>query len=142
MRAPLIAYAAAAVLALEGIALAGLAGREMIGLFSGEAAELPTALALTVLTLLGVLALLLFAVGVARGRSWARSGGVVLQVLAVALALASLTLTPVPWWFTAALGAPGLIGFALLIVTARIEGPVRPEEDGVGSSDPGASSAD
>jgi hypothetical protein len=125
VRAPRLASAAAAVLALEGIALVVFAIIELTGLGAGDAASLPTALALIVLTLIGAAALFAFAVGARAGRSWARSGGVVFQVLAVALALASLTLQPVSWAFTLGVGLPGLVGFALLISSARREGERR-----------------
>lgn len=89
VRAPGIALAAAAILALEAVALLVFAVVELAGLGAGDAASLPTALALIVLTLIGSAALVAFAVGTRVGKSWARSGGVVFQVLAVALALAS-----------------------------------------------------
>lgn len=121
MRAPGLAAAAAAVLALEGAALVVFAIIELVGLGAGDAASLPTAIALIVLTLIGAGVLFAFAFGARIGRSWARSGGVVFQVLAVALALASLTLQPIPWAFTVGVGAPGIIGFVLLISSARRE---------------------
>ncbi|WP_144877255.1 hypothetical protein [Microbacterium sp. 1.5R] len=127
MRSPGLARAAAAVLALEGIALIVFALIELTGLGAGAAASLPTALALIVLTLIGAAALVAFAFGVNAGRSWARSGGIVFQVLAVALALASLTIQPVQWFFTLAVGLPGALGFVLLFASARAENP-RPTE--------------
>ena len=128
MRAPGLALAAAAVLALEGLALLAFAVIELVGLGAGDAASLPTALALIVLTLIGAAALFAFAIGTRSGLSWARSGGVVFQVLAVALALASLTLQPISWAFTFGVGLPGLLGFALLISSARREGARREAE--------------
>lgn len=125
MRAPGLALATAAVLAAEGAVLAVFAVIEMVGLGAGAAASLPTALALIVLTLLGAAALFAFAAGTRAGRSWARSGGVVFQVLAVALALASLTVQPVPWAFVLGVGLPGILGFALLIASARREAAPR-----------------
>ena len=121
MRSPALATAAAAVLALEGIALVVFAVIELFGLGAGQASSMPTAIALVVLTLIGAGALFAFAAGTRRGRTWARSGGVVLQILAVALALASLTVQPVVWGFVVGVGLPGLIGFILLIATSRRE---------------------
>ncbi|WP_206476641.1 hypothetical protein [Microbacterium sp. KRD172] len=121
MRSPRLATVAAALLALEGVALTVVALIELVGLGAGEAASLPTAIALIVLTLIGAAALFAFALGTRRGRTWARSGGVVLQVLAVALALASLTVQPVLWAFVLGVGLPGTIGFLLLIASARSE---------------------
>lgn len=125
VRAPGIALAAAAILALEALALLVFGIIELGGLGAGDAASLPTAIALIVLTLIGAAALAAFAVGTRAGKSWARSGGVVFQVLAVALALASLTLQPIAWMFTLGVGLPGLLGFVLLISSARREGPQR-----------------
>ena len=121
MHAPGLARAAGAVLFLEGVALVVIALIEGIGLGSGDAASPMTAIALIALTLIGAGALICFALGAARGHSWARSGGVVLQVLAVALALAALTLPPISWPFVLALGVPGIVGFVLLIASARRE---------------------
>ncbi|GAA1530163.1 protein-S-isoprenylcysteine O-methyltransferase Ste14 [Microbacterium ginsengiterrae] len=119
MRSSALALTAAAVLALEGAALMVFVVIDLVGLLAGEAASLPTAIALTVLTLIGVVALFAFAAGTARGHTWARSGGVVLQVLALALALASLTVQPVVWAFALGVGVPALAGLVLLIASAR-----------------------
>jgi len=127
VRAPGLALAAAAVLAVEGIALVVFALIELFGLGAGDASSLPTALALVVLTLIGAAALLAFAFGTRAGRSWARSGGVVFQVLAVAIALASLTVQPLVWPFVLGVGLPGLVGFVLLLASARAEGRGLPE---------------
>lgn len=121
MRSPNLALAAAAVLALEGAALFVFAAVELIGLGAGDAASRSTAVALIVLTLIGAVALVAFAVGTRAGRSWARSGGVVFQVLGVALAFASLTVQPIAWVFTIAVGLPAILGFALLIASTRAE---------------------
>ena len=128
MRAPGLALAAAAVLGLEALALLVFAILELVGLGAGDAASLPTAVALIVLTLIGAVALAAFALGTRAGRSWARSGGVVFQVLAVALALAALTLQPVSWTFVLGVGLPALLGFVLMISSARREGERREAE--------------
>ena len=76
MRSPALVRTAATVLAIEGAAMLGFAVIELFGLGAGEAASLPTAIALIVLTLIGAAALIAFAVGTMRDRTWARSGGV------------------------------------------------------------------
>ena len=121
MRSPGLSAAAAVLLALEGAALGVIAIVALFSLIAGDAAMLPTAIALIALTIIGAAALLIFAVGARRGRAWARSGGIVLQVLAVALALNSLTVQPVPVTFVIAVGVPGLLGFVLLVASARRE---------------------
>ncbi|MGV2982993.1 hypothetical protein ACNPNP_04725 [Microbacterium sp. AGC85] len=133
MRSPRLAAAAALVLALEGTALAVIAVIEVFGLSAGDAASLPTAIALIVLTLIGAAALFAFAAGTRRGRTWARSGGVVLQVLALALALASLTVQPVLWSFVLGVGAPAVVGFVLLIASSRSES-IDPSDESEGGS--------
>ncbi|UPL15256.1 hypothetical protein [Microbacterium galbinum] len=129
MRAPGLALAAAAVLAAEGAALVVFALIELMGIGAGDAASVPTAVALMVLTLIGAAALFAFAWGARAGRSWARSGGVVFQILAVVIALASLTLQPIPWAFVLGAGSPGLLGFVLLIASTRREAELH-ENDG------------
>jgi hypothetical protein len=129
LRSPALATAAAAVLAIEGAMLVVIALIDLFGLGAGEAASLPTAIALIVLILIGAAALLTFAVGTRRGLMWARSGGVVLQVLAIALALASLTVPPVTWAFVLGVGIPALLGFVLLIASTRKEARVEPKPD-------------
>ena len=122
MHAPGVALAAGLVLIGEGAALAVIAMIELFGLSSGDASSVVTGIALVVLTLIGAAALIAFGLGVRTGRSWARSGGVVVQVLGIALALAALTVQPVPWTFVVAVGAPAALALALLLTTARREG--------------------
>ena len=120
---------AAVVLALEGMALTVFVLIEVFALAADQAASSMTAVALIVLTLIGAAALFAFAAGTYRGRVWARSGGVVLQVLALALALAALTVQPVPWAFALGVGIPGLLGLVLLITASRRDGPQQPERE-------------
>ncbi|MGO2745847.1 hypothetical protein [Microbacterium sp.] len=127
VRSPGLATAAAVVLALEGVVLVVFALIDLFGLGAGEAASLPTAIALIVLILIAAAALFAFAVGTRRGRMWARSGGVVLQILAVVLALSAITVQPAAWGFVLGVGIPGLVGFILLIASSRKE--ARPEEE-------------
>lgn len=122
MRRSVVALAATVILVGEGLALGVVSLLELFALGAGDASSTPSGVALVVLTLVGAAALVAFGVGVLRGASWARSGGILLQVLAIALALSSLSLVPVPWVFTLGLGVTGLVGLVLLILTARREG--------------------
>lgn len=126
MRRSGVAFAAAMVLMAEGAALGVVSLLELFALSSGSATSTPTGVALVVLTLIGAAALVAFGFAVLKGRSWGRSGGILFQVIAVALALSSLSLQPVPWMFTLALGIAGLAGLVLLILTARSEGAADP----------------
>lgn len=125
---------AAGVLALEGAALAVITLVELFALGSGDASSPASGVALIVLTLIGAVALFAFAFGTLRRASWARSGGILFQVLAIALALASLSIQPTPWLFALVIGGAGVVGLALLIVVTRRDGASdprlhRPERD-------------
>jgi hypothetical protein len=125
--------AAAVVLALEGVALGVVCILELLALGAGQTASDVGGIALIVLTLLAAVALGAFAWGTLRRASWARSGGVVFQVLGIALGLASLSIEPKVWLFTLAVGGTGLIGLVLLIIATRRDGASDPrlhrEED-------------
>jgi len=121
---------AAGVLALEGAALTVITLVELFALGSGDASSLASGVALIVLTMIGAAALFAFAFGTLRGASWARSGGVLFQVLAVALALASLGIQPTPWLFALAIGGSGIVGLALLIAVVRRDGASDPRLQG------------
>jgi len=120
------AIAAAIVLALEAIALGIVCLFELLALGAGQASSDIGGIALIVLTLLAAVALAAFSWGTLRRASWARSGGVVFQVLGVALGLASLTIEPKVWLFTLAVGGTALIGLILLISATRLDGASDP----------------
>ncbi|MFC7790120.1 hypothetical protein ACU045_14180 [Microbacterium sp. MAHUQ-60] len=113
---------AAGVLALEGAALVAIALIELFALGAGDASSPASGVALIVLTLLGAAALIAFAAGTLRRASWARSGGILFQVLAIALALAALSIQPPPWLFAVIVGGAGVIGLTLLIAAVRRDG--------------------
>lgn len=111
VRAP---RAAAAMLGIEAAALAVLAVWQVIELIVAETMSIATALALIAMTALGAVALGAFAAGVLAGRTWARSGGIVAQVLIFAVAVGSVT-GPYPHWgIAAALAVPALVTAILL----------------------------
>lgn len=82
---------AAVLLALEGLALLIIVGWETVALLGGDAGFVSTSLALIVLTAIGAAAVLAFAVATWRGSSWGRSGGIVTQLLILAVALGAAT---------------------------------------------------
>ncbi|MDT0156808.1 hypothetical protein Q9R19_04115 [Microbacterium sp. ARD32] len=116
------AVVAAVLLGLEGAALTAIGLSELLALGAGDASSMASGIALIVLTLLGAFALVAFAFGVLRRASWARSGGIVFQVLAIALALAAFSIRPTPWPFVLVLGIAGTAGLVALIATVRREG--------------------
>ena len=122
MRASRPTILASIVLALEGLGIGGLVVAEVIGIVSGRASSTVGGLGLLGITLIAAIALIAFAAGLLRRASWARSGGIVFQVLAIALALSSLTIAPISWLFTLGDGIPGILGLVLLILAARADG--------------------
>lgn len=123
MRASKLTVAASTLLALEGAALLVVALVEVFGLSAGDAVLLPSALALIALTVIGGAGLIGLGVAVFRGRSWGRSGGMVLQIIAVAMAMSALGVRPFPVLFFLALAIPGAVGAVLLFLVSRSEGP-------------------
>lgn len=124
------ALIAAVVLGLEGLAVTVISLGELFALGAGGASSAVSGIALIALTLLGAAALFAFAFGVLRRASWARSGGIVFQVLGIALALAALSIRPVPWLFVLALGVSGVAGLIALIATVRKDGAEDPRLHG------------
>jgi hypothetical protein len=120
---------AAFVLILEAAGVAALLVWQASALFSGDTASVPSALALMVLTLIGVVAVAGFAVATARGRSWGRSGGIVVQLLIIAVAIGALTGVGAAPLVALAIAAPGVVGFVLLLLAAREAAPPRAERD-------------
>lgn len=115
------------VLALEATALLALLVWQVYELFSAETVSTSSALALIVMTALASVALGGFSVATARNRSWGRSGGIVAQVLILAVALGAVTGAGVAPLVAAALAAPGIVGGVLLVLAVREAGRETPE---------------
>src|SRR3954452_14637327 len=91
MRTKTVSRAASLLLGLEGLALVVLVVWQIAAVVSGDTDSLESAWALVALTLAAAAAVLAFAVAVWRGRSWGRSGGIVTQILILAVALGAAT---------------------------------------------------
>ncbi|HET8927655.1 MAG TPA: histidine kinase [Microbacterium sp.] len=122
---PAFSVAAALVVALEGLGLAVLAGWELVALVSGDSGSAISAIALIVLTGVGAVVVFAFAAGILRGRSWGRSGGIVTQLLILAVAVGAATGQYAHPLAGLALAVPAVIGLALLILAARAGGRAR-----------------
>ncbi len=129
MRSPRLALLAAAVLMLEAVGLLVVVAIESMQFATGGATSPTTGGALIALTALAAVVLVLLSVNVARGRSWARSGGVVLHVLAILTAFSVLAVPPPASALAATLGIPGVVGLVLLLASARAEGAAGPASD-------------
>lgn len=118
---------AAAVLMLEAVGLAVLLVWQLVAMSAGDTAALPTALALAVLTAVGVIALAAFSLATAREQSWGRSGGIVMQALILAVAIGELTGEQADAGKAALIALPGVVGGIVLFLAVRA---ARPRERG------------
>ncbi|WP_065569916.1 histidine kinase [Microbacterium oleivorans] len=122
MRISRLERAAAGWLALEATGVLVLALWELVALVRGDSESLGSSIALLALTVLAAAALVAFAVAVWRGASGGRSGGVVVQVLVLSVALGTLTGEGADPRLAAAIAVPALVGLVLLIAAARTAG--------------------
>ena len=127
MRTNTVARAAAVLVGLEGAALAALAVWQTVAIASGDTAALDSAIALLVLTVVGVLAVMAFAVAIWRGLSWGRSGGIVTQVMILAVALGAATGAYAEPATALILAVPALVTLVLLVIAVRDAGRGVPE---------------
>ncbi|MFT4214783.1 MAG: histidine kinase [Microbacterium sp.] len=116
---------AALIVGLEAFALFVVTGWEIVALVGGDTDDAVSSIALIVLTAVGAVALAAFAGAVRRGHSWGRSGGVVAQLLLLAVAFGAGT-GDSPRPLTALLLAvPAVLALVALILAARRAAPRR-----------------
>jgi hypothetical protein len=127
MRTNTVARAAAVLVGLEGGALIALAVWQTVAIASGDTASLESAIALLALTVVGGAAVLAFAVAIWRGFSWGRSGGIVTQVMILAVALGAATGVYAEPVTALILAVPALVTLVLLVISVRDAG--RDERD-------------
>ncbi|HKP08109.1 MAG TPA: histidine kinase [Microbacterium sp.] len=107
---------------LEGLGLAALTVREIVAIVSGDTGSIESAIALAVLTLVGAAAVIAFAFAIWRGQSWGRSGGIVTQLLILAVAFGAATGAFADPAVGLALAAPALVVLVLLVIAVRDAG--------------------
>ena len=122
MRTTSVERLSAVILGVEAVVLLMLAGWELVALVSGDTESVSSSVALLVLTALGAAALGAFAAAVWRGASWGRSGGIVAQLLTLAVALGAISGEDPQFGIAAVIAVPAIIGFAALIASARVAG--------------------
>jgi multisubunit Na+/H+ antiporter MnhF subunit len=127
MRTNTVARTAAVLVGLEGAALVALAVWQTLAIASGDTAALDSAIALLVLTVVGIVTVMAFAVAIWRGRSWGRSGAIVTQILILAVALGAATGAYAHPWTALILAAPALVTLVLLVIAVRDAGRGVPE---------------
>ncbi|MGX1701333.1 histidine kinase [Microbacterium sp. NPDC055357] len=129
MRRHLVSRIAAVLVGLEGAGVLVLAVLETGALVAGDTKAVSSAIALLVLTVIGAAALLAFAVAIYRGRSWGRSGGIVTQLLILAVALGAATGAWASPTVALAIAVPAVVVFVLLVFAARAAGRVASDEE-------------
>ena len=112
----------AALLGLEALALAIVAGWEVVALVGGDTADVTSSIALVVLTVVGASAVAAFGVATVRGRSWGRSGGIVTQLLMLAVVFGAITGPAPAYGFALAVAIPAVAGLVLLFTAVRRAG--------------------
>lgn len=122
MRTHAVTRVAATLLALEGVGIAALAGWQIVALAGGDTASVATAIALIVVTVVAAVAVLAFAGGVWRGQSWGRSGGIVTQLMILAIALGAATGTFGNALTGLELAIPAVVTFVALGLASRRAG--------------------
>jgi hypothetical protein len=119
----------AALLGVEGLALLAIVLWQVRALVLGDTDSLESALALLVLTGIGTLAVLAFAVATWRRQSWGRSGGIVTQLLILAVALGAATGAYADPQTALLLAVPAVATLVLLVIDVRASaGRARREE--------------
>jgi hypothetical protein len=136
MKAQGTARAAAVLLWLEALAVAVLVAPQITALAAGEVESATSAVALAVLTAVGAVAVGAFGFAVARGQSWGRSGGIVTQLLILAVALGAVTGAYAHPLIGLALAVPAVAVFVLLVLAARRAGAERAARDSASDDGP------
>ncbi|KHK98887.1 histidine kinase [Microbacterium mangrovi] len=119
------ARAGAVILALECLGVLILAGVQVVDLLIGDVVDPVSGIALIVLTVLGAAAVGAFAAATWRGASWGRSGGIVVQLLVLAVALGALTGAYAQPLIGLVLAVPAIVGLVVLVLAVRQAGASR-----------------
>jgi len=128
MATPRLQRLAACILGVEALALLVVTGWEIVALVGGDTDDATSSIALIVLTVVGAAVVIAFATGALRGQSWGRSGGIVTQLLMLAVAIGALTGPAPSLGFALALALPAVIGLVVLFALARRSTPHRAED--------------
>jgi hypothetical protein len=122
MRTNAVARAAAVIVGIEGLALLVLVGWQIVAIVTGDTVSIESSLALAVLTVVGAAAVIAFAVAIWRGFSWGRSGGIVTQLLLLAVALGAATGAYAHPSTALVLAVPAIAALVLLVLAVRDAG--------------------
>lgn len=114
-RRPVIVRVLLIVLLLEALLVGTALGYLVVELVIDTPTSLPTAIALTALTALAFIWVVAILIGVWRGAGWARSGGVVWQILQFAVGVGAIqgSLAQPAWGWPLIAGS--ILGIVLLL---------------------------
>jgi hypothetical protein len=113
---------AAVLVGLEGVGLAALVPGQLASTFAGDVESVVSGVALAVMTLVAAVGVVAFAAAIWRGLSWGRSGGIVTQLLILAVAFGAATGVYANALTGALLAVPALVCLVLLILVVRDAG--------------------
>jgi hypothetical protein len=122
MKTGMAEWLAGVLVTLEGAGIAALAVWQGIELAGGNTDTVTSAVALLVLTVLGAAAVVAFGVATLRDRSWGRSGGIVTQLLILAVAGGAATGSYAHPLVGAVVAAPAIATLVLLVVAVARAG--------------------
>lgn len=131
MRHGLLTLISGGLLILQGAGVGVLALPQAAAILAGETVALDTAIALLALTLVAAVAVAAFGVAVIRGRSWGRSGGIVTQLLILAVAIGAATGSYADPVLGLQLAAPAVVTLVLLFAIVRRAGRTQGPPDDV-----------
>lgn len=119
------------LLGAEALGVLALAIWQIVAVVMDDVLDVVSAVALIVFTVVAAVVVGAFAVGVSAEQSWGRSGGIVVQLMILAVALGAATGSYAHPAIAAALAAPALVTLGLLIVLARRSNARRRDVDGI-----------
>lgn len=112
----------AVLLIAEGIGIIALAALEIAAILRGDIESLAGAWGLVVLIVASGVIVVVFGFACARGSSWGRSGGILTQLMVLAVALGAITGEGNDYGFAAMLSIPAVIILALLFTATSRAG--------------------
>ncbi len=114
MKSRIASRIAATIMALEALVVLSLAGIQVVEIAKGNTASITSAVALIVLTIIIGAGMVAFAWGLLTEQTWARSGGIVTQLMALAIALGAVTGQYAHPAIAAAIAVPAIIALVAI----------------------------
>jgi len=126
---------AGVLVTLEGVGVVALAIWQIVELILGDTESVTSAIALLVLTVVGAAAVLAFGLGTLRDQGWGRSGGIVTQLLVLAVAGGAATGAYAHPVIGIALAVPALLILVLLFLAVARAGRTQRAKDDAATED-------